>query len=127
MVPDEDKQNKQEQNSNHEQNPERRLCEQAGALTAVRRIVRVFGLFRIVLLRFLTFGNARAAAFALASADRLDAALGLLRREAFQSRRQGQRQPADAVLIDFDPGTGIFRRDGNRSRFPSVLTVNPST
>ena len=39
----------------------------------------------------------------LARADRLDAALGLLGREVFEARRQRQRQPANAVLIDFDP------------------------
>ena len=80
-------------------------------------LFRFFGLICVVLFRFLTFGDARAAAFALASADGLDAALGLLRREALEAWRQRQRQPADAVLIHFDPSPGVFRSDGSRFVF----------
>ena len=85
-------------------------CPLAAIRGVVLRIVRLC----VVLLQLLTLGHARAVAVAfLACADRLDAALGLLGREVFEARCQRQRQPADAVLINFHPSArfvGIHAR-----------------
>ena len=88
--------------------------EKPGALAAVRGVVLRIVRLCVVLLQLLTFRYAGAvAASFLARADRLDAALGLLGSEVFEARRQRQRQPAHAVLINFHPstrGVGIHAR-----------------
>lgn len=88
--------------------------EKPGALAAVRGVVLRVVRLCIVLLQLLTLCYARAFAVAfLACADRLDAALGLLGGEVFKARCQRQRQPADAVLINFHPSArfvGIHAR-----------------
>ena len=88
--------------------------EKPGALAAIRGVVLRIVRLCVVLLQLLTLGHARAVAVSfLARADRLDAALGLLGREVFKARCQRQRQPADAVLINFHPsarGVGIHAR-----------------
>ena len=101
---DEDGRKQQKQQHRNKDDPECRLVEKPCPLTAVRGVVLRIVRLCVVLLQLLTFRYAGAIAVSfLARADRLDAALGLLGGEIFKARRQRQRQPAHAILIDLDP------------------------